>query len=141
MTSSEMNPLYQQMGELLGSMKALHDKVDFRHAQAEKQSEAVQAEIRNVKHDQRDLEQKFDGAVYVVKNDVDALKAASGVTSRALDELTAAIGALKKPVEEIMALRARAMGVLLAISTLGSVFLYFFSPLYHWAIEHIPLTP
>ncbi len=44
MTSSEMNPLYQQMGELLGSMKALHDKVDFRHAQAEKQGEAVQAE-------------------------------------------------------------------------------------------------
>ena len=91
MTSSEMNPLYQQMGELLGSMKALHDKVDFRHAQAEKQSEAVQAEIRNVKHDQRDLEQKFDGAVYVVKNDVDALRAASGVASRALDELTIAV--------------------------------------------------
>ena len=79
--------------------------------------------------------------MYVVKNDVDALKVASGVTSRALDELTLAIGTLKKPVEEIMALRARAMGVLLAISTLGSVFLYFFSPLYHWAIEHIPLTP
>ena len=28
MTSSEINPLYQQMGELLGSMKALQDKVD-----------------------------------------------------------------------------------------------------------------
>lgn len=141
MAISEINPLYQQMGELLGSIKALHDKVDFRHAQAEKQSEAVQAEIRNIKHDQRDLEQKLDGAVYVVKNDVDALKAASGLTSRALDDLTVAIGALKKPVEEIMALRARAMGVLLAFSTLGSVFLYFFSPLYHWAVEHIPLGP
>ena len=141
MTSSEMNPLYQQMGELLGSMKALHDKVDFRHAQAEKQGEAVQVEIRNIKHDQRDLEQKFDGAVYVVKNDVDALKAASGVTSRALDELTAVIGALKKPVEEIMALRARAMGMLLAVSTIGSVFLYFFSPFYHWIVEHASMLP
>lgn len=141
MTSSEMNPLYQQMGELLGSMKALHDKVDFRHAQAEKQGEAVQAEMRNIKHDQRDLEQKFDGAVYVVKNDVDALKAASGVTSRALDELTAAIGALKKPVEEIMALRARAMGMLLAVSAIGSVFLYFISPFYHWMVEHAPMLP
>ena len=138
---ADVNPLYQQMGELLGSLKALHDKVDIRHSQAEKQSEALQAEIRNVKHDQRDLEQKLDGAVYVVKQDVDALKATSSGATRALGDLVAAVDALKKPVEEIMALRARAMGVLLAISTLGSVFLYFFGPLYHWALGHMLGVP
>lgn len=139
--TADVNPLYQQMGELLGSMKALHDKVDIRHTQAEKQSEAVQAEIRNVKHDQRDLEQKLDGAVYLVKQDVDALKATSNGATRALGELVAAVDALKKPVEEIMALRARAMGVLLALSTLGSVFLYFFGPFYHWALSHMLGVP
>ena len=135
--TSDMNPFYQQMGELLGSLKALHDKVDIRHTQAEKQSEALQAEIRNVKHDQRDLEQKLDGAVYLVKQDVDAMKQTSSGTTRALGELVAAVDALKKPVEEIMALRARAMGVLLALSTFGSVFLYFFGPAYHWALGHV----
>ncbi len=135
--TSDMNPFYQQMGELLGSLKALHDKVDIRHTQAEKQGEALQAEIRNVKHDQRDLEQKLDGAVYLVKQDVDAMKQTSSGTTRALGELVAAVDALKKPVEEIMALRARAMGVLLALSTFGSVFLYFFGPAYHWALGHV----
>lgn len=139
MPLSEMNPLYQQIGEILSGLKALHDKVDIRHAQAEKLGDTLQAELRTVKHDQRDLEQKLDGAVYFVKQDVDSLKAATVATSRSLEELTAAVETLKHPVDEIMALRSRAMGVLLALSTLGSVFLYFFGPVYHWAVDHFSL--
>ncbi len=139
MPASEMNPLYQQIGEILSGLKALHDKVDIRHAQAEKLGDLLQAELRTVKHDQRDLEQKLDGAVYFIKQDVDSLKAATVVTSRSLEELKVSVETLKHPVEEIMALRSRAMGVLLAVSTLGSVFVYFFGPLYHWAIDHLSL--
>ena len=139
MPTSEMNPLYQQIGEVLSGLKALHDKVDIRHAQAEKLGDLLQAELRTVKHDQRDLEQKLDGAVYFIKQDVDSLKAATVVTSRSLEDLKVSVETLKHPVEEIMALRSRAMGVLLAVSTLGSVFVYFFGPLYNWAIEHFSL--
>lgn len=139
MPASEMNPLYQQIGEILSGLKALHDKVDIRHVQAEKLGDLLQAELRTVKHDQRDLEQKFDGVVYFVKQDVDQLKAATVTTSRSLEELKAAVETLKHPVEEIMALRSRAMGVLLAVSALGSVLVYFFGPLYHWAVDHVSL--
>lgn len=137
MIEPDLHPLFQQIGEVLSGLRGLHDKVDMRHAQAEKQADLVQAEIRTVKHDQRDLEQKFDGVVYLMKQDVDALKATTVAGSRAIEELTAAVETLRQPVAEIMTLRSRAMGIVFALGAVGSVVLYFLGPFYHWALDHL----
>jgi len=114
----ELNRVFMQVGELVGSMKALHEKIDHRAAAAEKQSDLVRAELRNVKDDLRELEQKNDEAVHLLAIDVSMIK-------KSQDEMAEAVNELRKPVQEIMTLRARAMGAFLVLGPIGAAALYF----------------
>jgi chromosome segregation ATPase len=127
--SAEMNRAFQQIGELVGSLRALHDKIDLQHAVAEKQNDRLQAELRNVKHDLRDLEQKHDAAVHILTEDVSAIR-------KLQDDVKGSVDELRKPVEEIMTLRAKALGALLVLGPIGAATLYFVPDALHalWRI-------
>jgi hypothetical protein len=113
----ELNRMFMQVGELVGSISALHDKLDSRAIAAEKQSDLVQAELRNVKRDLHELEKKQDAAVQLLASEVSMMKRSQELMSEALKEL-------QIPVKEIMTLRARAMGALLILGPIGAVVLY-----------------
>lgn len=114
----ELNRMFMQVGELAGSIGALHDKLDSRAVAAEKQSDLVQAELRNVKGDLHELEKKQDAAVHLLTSEVLMIKNSQELMSEALKEL-------QLPVKEIMTLRARAMGALLILGPIGAIVLYF----------------
>ena len=110
--------MFMQVGELVGSIDGLHDKLDSRAVAAEKQSDLVQAELRNVKRDLHELEKKQHTAVHLLTSEVLMIKKSQELMSEALREL-------QLPVKEIMTLRARAMGALLILGPIGAVVLYF----------------
>lgn len=114
----ELNRMFMQVGELVGSIGALHDKLDGRAVAAEKQSDLVQAELRNVKRDLHELEKKQDVAVHLLTSEVSMIKKSQELMSEALKEL-------QLPVKEIMTLRARAAGALLILGPIGAAILYF----------------
>lgn len=115
---SDLTGAFQQIGELVASVRALHEKIDHRHAIAEKQNDTLHAELRNVKHDLRDLEQKHDSAVHVLTEDFASVKFVQ-------DDIKAAVSELRQPVEELQTLRAKALGAFLVLGPTGGALLYF----------------
>lgn len=116
--SGELNRIFMQVGELLGSINALHEKLDSRAIAAEKQSDLLQSELRNVNRDLQELEKKQDASVHLLASEVSMLKKSHEYMANTLKEL-------QEPVKEIMSLRAHAMGALLVLGPLGAGLLYF----------------
>lgn len=114
----DLNRMFMHIGELVGSISALHDKLDSRALAAEKQSDLLQAELRNVKRDLHELEKKQDASVLLLASDVSMIKRSQELMAEGLKEL-------QGPVKEIMTLRARAMGALLILGPIGAAVLYF----------------
>ncbi len=107
-----------QVGELVGSINALHEKLDSRAIWAEKQTDLVQAELRKVNSDLLDVERRHDAAVHLLASEVSMIKSSHELIARALRDLQA-------PVMEIMTLRARAVGALFVLGPIGAALLYF----------------
>jgi hypothetical protein len=114
----------QQMGEVLSGLKSLEKQIDL-----------VRAEVERGQHEQRGLEEKLNGGLLSVRRDVDALKTAAAAGTQATEDLTAALAELRRPVMEMVALRARAVGVMLTLSAVGSIALYFVEPMLRWFSE------
>ncbi|MBV9756819.1 MAG: hypothetical protein JO047_07175 [Alphaproteobacteria bacterium] len=115
---AELNRLFMEVGELVGSLAALHEKLDSRALAAEKESDLVQAELRNVNRDLRELEKKHDASVHLLTAEVAGLKKSQDLMAEALKEL-------QLPVKEIMTLRAHAIGALLILGPISAAALYF----------------
>jgi hypothetical protein len=118
-----LNSMFMQIGQLVGSMSALHEKIDNRGVAADKQSDLVQAELRTIKHDLRELEQKHDAALHALSSDASLIKKTQTDTAQALMDL-------RKPVDEIMTLRAKATGIFLTLGPIGAAALYFIPELW-----------
>jgi uncharacterized protein YoxC len=112
-----LNAVFMQIGELAGSVQALHEKIDGQAAAADRQGEFVQAELRNIKHDVVELQDKHNMALNELSADVSSNR-------KMLEDVSSALNGLRKPVEEIMTLRARAMGALLILGPIGAAALY-----------------
>jgi hypothetical protein len=137
MAGGELNPLYQQLGEVLSGVKALHDMIEIRHGQADRLHDLVRSDLATLRQDQRDLEDKLDCVVMVVQHDIETMRETARGSARAVADLAAAVDGLRGPVADIMALRARAAGAVLALGALGSVGLWLGEPLYRWAVEQL----
>lgn len=120
---AELNRLFMEVGELVGSLAALHEKLDSRALAAEKESDLVQTELRNVNRDLREIEKKHDASVHLLTLEVAGLKKSQDLTAEALKEL-------QTPVKEIMTLRAHAMGALLILGPVSAAALYFIPELW-----------
>lgn len=114
----ELNRVFMQVGELVGSINALHEKLDNRAVAAEKQSDLLQSELRNFNRDLHELEKKQDAAVHLLASEVSMVKKSHEYMAEALREL-------QQPVKEIMSLRAHATGALLILGPIGAAILYF----------------
>ena len=115
--AGELNRIFMQVGELVGSINALHEKLDSRAVAAERQSDLLQSELHKFTRDLRELEKKQDAAVNLLASDVSMIKKSYEFMAEALKELQAS-------VREIMTLRAHAMGALLVLAPIGAAFVY-----------------
>jgi hypothetical protein len=131
----ELNPLYQQIGEILQRLRAIGENIEIRHAQAEKLHDLARVDMATLRRDQRDLEEKLDCVICVMQHDLERLRSDASSHGRSVDELVRAVQELQVPVLDIIALRSRFAGALLGLGVLGSAALWLTEPVYRWIIE------
>ena len=131
----DLNPLYQQMGEVLTGLRALADTIEIRHTQSEKLHDLIRSDMATLRQDQRDLDDKLDCVICVMQHDLESLRNGATSNARSVDELLCAMQELRAPVSEIVAMRSRVAGLVLGLGVLGSVAVWLAEPLYRWAVE------
>jgi uncharacterized protein YigA (DUF484 family) len=131
----DLNPLYQQMGEVLQSLRALGETIEIRHSQTERLHDLIRNDMATLRQDQRDLEEKLDCAICVMQHDLERLRTGASANERSVDELLRVVQELRGPVADIIALRSRVAGLVLGLGVLGSVAMWLAEPLYRWVVE------
>ena len=131
----DLNPLYQQMGEVLQGLRALAGTIEIRHTQSEKLHDLMRADMVTLRQDQRDVDEKLDCVICVMQHDLESLRNGAAANTRSVDELLRVVQELRQPVSEIVALRSRVAGLVLGLSVLGSVAVWLAEPLYRWIVE------
>ncbi len=135
MSGIDINPLYQQMGEVVQSLRALGETIEIRHSQTERLHDLIRADMATLRQDQRDLEEKLDCAICVMQHDLERLRTGAAANERSVDELLRVVQELRGPVADIIALRSRVAGLVLGLGVLGSVAMWLAEPLYRWVVE------
>jgi ABC-type transporter Mla subunit MlaD len=135
MSESDMHLLFQQMGEVLSGIHGLHDTIDIRQAQAEQLHDLVRTDLATLRRDQRDLEEKLDCIVLIAQHDIEKLRAGYTENARSVQMLLSAIEALRTPIQQVLALKARVAGLLFAAGIAGSCALWLAEPVYRWCVD------
>jgi hypothetical protein len=135
LSNLDLNPLYQQVGEILEGLRALGNTIEIRHTQAERLQDIARSDVNVLRQDQRDLEEKLDCVICVMQHDLETLRANASSSSRSVEELLRVVQELRAPVSEIIALRSRVAGLVLGLGVLGSVAMWLAEPLYRWFVE------
>ncbi len=135
MSGVDINPLYQQMGEVVQSLRALGETIEIRHSQTERLHDLIRADMATLRQDQRDLEEKLDCAICVMQHDLERLRTGATANERSVEELLRVVQELRGPVADIIALRSRVAGLVLGLGVLGSVAMWLAEPLYRWIVE------
>lgn len=135
MGQSELHLLFLQMGEVLSGIRGLHDTIDIRQAQAEQLHDVVRSDLAALRRDHRDLEEKLECVISVMQRDVGMLRSGVSENARGIRDLVGAVQALRRPVAEIVALKARFAGLLLGAGVVGSGVLWLAEPVYRWVVE------
>ena len=134
-SNMDLNPLYQQMGEVLTGLRALAETIEIRHTQSEKLHDLMRSDMVTLRQDQRDLDDKLDCVICVMQHDLESLRNDATSNARSVDELLRAMQDLRAPVSEIVAMRSRVAGLVLGLGVLGSVAVWLAEPLYRWVVE------
>ena len=135
MTLTDVNALYQQMGDVLNSLRSLGHMIELRDEQSTKLHDLVRADLSTLRQDQRDLEEKLDCVVCFMQHDLLGLRTETADGARFVKNLIKAVEDLQSPVAEIVALRSRAAGIILGLGIFGSAALWLAQPVYQWVIE------
>lgn len=93
-------------------------------------------QLDDVRQKQRDLDEKLDCVICVMQHDLEQLRAGAAESARSIEELLGMVRELRGPVTEIVALRARAAGLILGMGILGSAVLWLAEPFYRFVVEH-----
>jgi hypothetical protein len=132
MVEKDMHLLFQQLGEMLSSIRGLHDTINIRQAQTEQLHELVRSDLATLRRDHRDLEEKFDYVLLIAQRDIERLRSSSLDNARSIGDLVSAIDTLRKPISQLLALKSRVAGILFSAGALGSCALWLAEPVYRW---------
>ena len=135
MSQTDINLLFQQMGEVLSGIRGLHDTIEIRQAQAEQLHDLIRADLATLRRDQRDVEEKLDCATYIAQHDIEVLRSLSYDNGRAIESLIAEVQAVRRPIVEILALKSKVAGLVFAAGVLGSGALWLAEPVYRWLVD------
>jgi len=135
MEKTELHLLLQQMGQVLSGIHTLHETIETRQVQAEKLQELVSSELVILRRDQRELEEKIECVIFVMQHDVGALRSGTNENTRSIDELVAAVDALRAPITDIVLLKSRIAGLVFGLGLVGSALLWLAEPVYRWIVD------
>jgi hypothetical protein len=132
----DLNPLYQQMGQVLQGLRALSESIEIRAAQTEKLHDLLRLDLTILRRDQKDLEEKLDCVICVMQHDLGGIRTEAQAHAGEIAQLAHAVQELRRPVAEIIALRSRAAGLILGLGVFGSALGWLVEPVYRWFMEH-----
>jgi hypothetical protein len=135
MTREDLNPLYQQLGEVVRGLAALGDTIELRHVQAEKIYDLLRADVANLRQDQRDIDEKIDCVIAVMQRDLELLRTDASHSGISIRDLVKAVEMLSKPVSEIIAFKSRVAGIIIRLGVVGSALMWLAEPLYRWFVD------
>jgi len=136
MTPFDLNPLYQQMGEVLQGLRALSELIEIRAKQTEKLHDLMRHDLAILRQDQRDLEEKLDCVICIMQHDLERIRTEGLSHAGEIAHLAHAVKELRRPVAEVIALRSRAAGLILGLCVFGSALGWVIEPVYRWFMEH-----
>lgn len=147
MAADDTGTIRQQIGELLGLGRSTDEQIKALKVDAEKREDRLSSEIRNVKHEQRQIDQVVASRLELLNSQVTEIDrkirgVTSDVSSLQVDstETKEAIANLKKPVEELVDLRRRIVGYAVGIIIVVTGIWYLVAPVLSAAgralIEH-----
>jgi len=115
----------RQLGVIGAKLESIMDMMRQRAEQAEKQSERMAQDLRTLKHDQRNVEQKVETFGWRQEQ----LESRVKTVSESLAEL-------REPVEALMQTRTRVAGAMIVIASVGGFVWLMFEAVGRWAIDH-----
>jgi DNA mismatch repair ATPase MutS len=120
----------QQIGEILGTVRAIEQRQVERSEDARRQEERVNEEIRTIKHEQRNHEQVIQGHLELLRRQFDELKSinaqATTLTDSKLRELQRDVQEARDevqalPISELIDLRRRIGTLAVVLSSFAAV--------------------
>ena len=135
MIQSDIHLVFQQLGQVLSGIRGLHDTINIRQAQAEQLHDLVRSDLATLRHDHRQLEEKFACVLLIAQRDMEVLRANSRENSSAISTLIASIETLRKPMSQLAALKSKAAGLLFGAWVVGSCALWLAEPIYRGLVD------
>lgn len=120
----------QQIGEILGTVRALDERMKERQRDAREEMQLIHQELRTVKHDQRSGEQILSLRVEKVEKEV-------GKLASRMDEVSDSVGELKGPVAELVNMKRRFVAFAAFGMSVMAVLWALTEPLRTWAIHKL----
>jgi hypothetical protein len=141
MADGDQNILATQIKEVLTAVRCVHEAVEVRQAQAEQMQESLRSDLRILRQDQRELEQRLHCVAFEMQHDVTALHCDNADNRRSIDTLVKTVESLRRPITEIVLLKSRIAGLIIGLGFIGSAVLWLVEPAYRWLVETKLLRP
>jgi hypothetical protein len=141
MGESDQHVLLALIQEVLTAVRRVHETMEVRQAQAEQMQESLRSELRILRQDQRELEQRLHCVAFEMQHDVTALHCDNTDNRVSIDTLVTAVESLRRPITEIVLLKSRIAGLVIGLGFIGSAVLWLAEPVYRWIVENKLLRP
>jgi hypothetical protein len=133
MNDGSLHEISEHLGRLAGTYDGLKDLIAANHSEADKHWSWIEAELRTIKHDQRNLEQQNISQFEALRRMGDKLRPLEALPDRfgevdkrivAVETTAKQIGGLNERLSLVEKIVYRAMGMATLIVGLGSFIVY-----------------
>lgn len=135
--SGSSGDMRQQIGEILGTVRALDERMKDRQNEARVESDRTQAEIRNIKHELRQEQQITSLRLEKQEKETSSLAAQVDQVTTKMDEVSESVNALKGPVTELVNMKRRFVAFTVLGMSIMAVLWRLAEPLWAWVVHRV----
>lgn len=125
----------QQIGEILGTVRALDERMKERQREAREGEQLLHQELRTVKHDQRAGEQILSLRSEKTKKEIAKLAEQLTDVTAKVAMLGKDVSDLKAPVAELVNIKRRSVAFVAFVASVAAVAWTVAQPIWSWVIQ------
>lgn len=133
--SGSSGDIRQQIGEILGTVRALDERMKDRQREAREETQLIHQELRTVKHDQRSGEQILSLRTEKVEKEVSKLTEQLHDTTKTITTMVKDLGDLQAPVTELVNMKRRFVAFAAFGMSIMAVLWALAEPIWAWAVH------
>lgn len=133
--SGSSGEIRQQLGEILGTMRALDERMKDRQTEARAESDRTQSEIRNIKHELRQEQQITSLRLEKQEKETGRLAAQVDQVTTKMEEVSQNVSELKGPVTELVNMKRRFVAFAAFGMSIMAVLWALAEPIWAWAVH------